>query len=233
MSDTDKHQLVTGLAQLKLDYSAQQLDLLLAYAGLLVKWNRTHNLIGTRDSRYVISRHILDSLTLSTYLLACIPTDLPIGADKVGATDYSVLKRASVLDFGTGAGLPGLPLAILHPDYQFTLLDSSHKKTAFLHYCKVHLALTNITLACQRIETHKQSYTIIISRAASPIIRLIEQVLPRLDDGGIILAMLGREPMQDVIDSIHKKARVMKLDQVKSGKEQRHILVVKSDPAII
>ena len=218
--ETEKTQLIRGLKQLKLNYTDKQTHQLLEYAKLLQKWNQIHNLISTKDNHQIIKRHIVDSLSLGPYLDTYYSTYL---------TSISAPANNSILDFGTGAGLPGLPLAILYPHHTFTLVDSNHKKIAFLHYCKTCLKLSNIKPLCQRIDEncHPQPYPLIITRAACKITQLIRQVVPQLNDNGIMLAMLGGKPTEENMKQIKHSIKNFRIDKLESdfNQVQRHILI--------
>ncbi len=144
--------LCDGLAQLELPLSELQQDQLLAYLDLLFKWNRSFNLSGVRDMSQMLSRHVLDSLSLAP-----------------------LLTGQCVLDVGTGPGLPGIPLAICFPDKQFVLLDSNGKKTRFVFQAKLQLGLKNVDVHHGRIETFKETCRIdtIVSRAFSSLVDMV------------------------------------------------------------
>ena len=216
--ETEKTQLIKGLKQLKLHYTEKQTNQLLEYARLLQKWNQIHNLISAKDNQHIIKRHILDSLNLGSYL------DTYYSNSNSNSTAIS----NGILDFGTGGGLPGLPLAILYPHHTFTLVDSNHKKTAFLHYCKTQLKLNNIKPLCQRIEENKNLYPLIITRAAGEITELIKCVVPQLNDNGIMLAMLGGKPTEENMKQIKHRIKKFRLDKLELDFNQgkRHILIV-------
>ena len=129
-SDLEKRQLlVLGMDELRLEYSTNQLDLLLAYLKMLEHWNKAYNLTAIRDPMEMIKLHLLDSLSISP-----------------------LLQGDRFIDVGTGAGLPGIPLAILNPNKHFTLLDSNGKKTRFLFQVKIELGLANINEVNKRVE---------------------------------------------------------------------------------
>ena len=122
-------QLEAGCAELGLDLSETQIRQLLDYLALLAKWNKVYNLTALRDPAQMLSKHLLDSLALIPYLDA-----------------------ESLLDVGTGAGLPGIPVAICRPQMAVTLLDSNAKKTRFLQQVKAELKLSNVTIVHGRVE---------------------------------------------------------------------------------
>ena len=138
--------LLDGLNQLSLD--AGLADSLLAYLELLQKWNKAYNLTAIRDPQDMVVLHLLDSLTVLPYL-----------------------RGTAVLDVGTGAGLPGIPLAIANPDVAFTLLDTNGKKTRFIEYAVRQLCLANVRVEKSRIEEYAppDKFTTIVSRAFSSL----------------------------------------------------------------
>lgn len=145
---TAKHaeELSTGARQLGLELSAAQQEQLLAYLALLIKWNKAYNLTAVRDPDEMVSRHLLDSLSVMEFI-----------------------HSPTWLDVGSGGGMPGIPLSILHPDKQVTVLDSNGKKTRFLTQVKLELKLDNLTVIHKRVEEFQpaQPFTGIISRAFS------------------------------------------------------------------
>ena len=123
-------QLAQGCAELGLRVSAGTQRKLLDYLALIVKWNRVHNLTAVRDSAKMVSAHLLDSLAVAPHI-----------------------EARTVLDAGSGAGLPGIPLALLWPQTRVTLLDSNHKKAAFLRQAMIELGLDNADVAGERVES--------------------------------------------------------------------------------
>ncbi len=137
-------QLRRGIAQLGLQISAERQQKLLEYLALLVKWNKVYNLTAIRSPQQIVSNHLLDSLAVEPYLWS-----------------------GRWLDVGCGAGLPGVVLAIVHPDWQFTLLDSNSKKTGFVQQAVIELGLQNVRVCCARVEGFQgqEKFDGIISRA--------------------------------------------------------------------
>lgn len=174
---TPEERLQTGLDTLNLSLSAQVQERLIQYVQLLIKWNRVYNLTSVRKPEDIIVRHILDSLTVVPYLQA---------------------KR--VLDVGTGAGLPGIPLAFACPDIQFVLLDSNNKKIRFVRQALSELGLTNVEAEQLRIEEYKPDikFDAVISRAYSSVLEMLEQSRRLLNPGGRVLAMKGVYPLAEM-----------------------------------
>ena len=146
---------------------------LAAYVALLAQWNRAYNLTAVRDPFAMIDRHVLDSLT---------------------ALDFLVGTR--LLDAGTGAGLPGLVLAVVRPDLRCTLLDPVRKKTRFCAHAAMTLGLDNVEVASERLAAHRppHRYSTVISRATFSAAELVAGARPLLDAPGRIIAMKGPHP---------------------------------------
>ena len=160
---TPTQQLQSGIQALGLDLSAEQQTLLLAYTGLLKKWNKTYNLTALRDEAQMVSHHLLDSLTLLPYLQ---------GAQ-------------TMLDVGSGGGQPGIPAAICRPDLNITLLDANTKKTAFLQQAVIELGLSNVRVVSGRVEAVQDLQAdIITSRAFAELADFVNWTAHLLKDGG-------------------------------------------------
>ena len=160
------------------------------YIVLLAQWNRTYNLTAVRDPFAMVDRHVLDSLT---------------------ALDFLIGSR--LLDVGTGAGLPGLVLAIVRPDLRCTLLDSVRKKTRFCAHAAMTLGLDNVDVVSERLCAYRppHRYSTVVSRAALSIADLLAGARPLLDGSGRIVAMKGPHPEAelDVLDRDGLDVRVV------------------------
>jgi len=155
--------LASGLHQLGLGLPADQQQTLLAYLDLLNTWNRRFNLTAVRDPLNMVSQHLLDALVALPWV-----------------------RRGPVLDVGSGAGLPGLPLAIARPELDFTLLDSNGKKIRFIKQVVISLQLANVDVVQSRVESFRsqRSYALIVSRAFASLaefIRLSRHLLDPVD----------------------------------------------------
>ena len=205
--DVLARQLARGLTALQLDLSAEQCTKLLAYVQLLVKWNQVYNLTSIRNPSDMITRHLLDSL-------AVIP----------------FIKGPRVLDVGTGAGLPGIPLAIARPELDFVLLDSVAKKTRFVVQATGELGLSNVMVKTQRVENYQSLglFDTVISRAFSSIAEFIS-VSGSLcrSSGGMMLAMKGRYPQEELsaLPSDYRIKAVTRL-AVPDLDEARHVVQI-------
>jgi len=164
-------ELVAGLSQLGLALDQPQQLRLQAYLLLLAKWNRVYNLTAVRDEQQMVSRHLLDSLSVA-----------------------SLVTGATLLDVGSGAGLPAIPLAIALPDLQVTALDSNAKKTRFITQAKVELGLDNVEVLQARVADldRPDHYDQVVSRAFSSIADFASAAGPWCRPGGTLLAMKGR-----------------------------------------
>ncbi len=143
-----REQLTKGLETLSIALDAFQIERLLGYLRLLATWNRAYNLTAVRDPLEHVGRHLLDSLSVVSHI-----------------------HGQHVLDVGTGAGLPGLPLSIALPDKRWYLLDSNGKRVRFLTQCVLELQLSNVVVVHSRVENWKAPATldVIISRAFSSL----------------------------------------------------------------
>lgn len=169
-------QVEQGCHDLALTLSAHQQQQLSDYVALLAKWNKVYNLTSVRDINEMVSRHVLDSLTLLPYLCGY-----------------------SLLDVGSGGGLPGIPIAIARPDLAITLLDSNSKKTRFLQQAKAELGLDNVTVVHARIEqADLPQFDMVTARAFSTIGDIIDLTGRHCHDAGKLLLMKGTYPESEL-----------------------------------
>lgn len=206
--ETRRHwlqQLDSGLSALGLDLSRQARDRLLDYLALLAKWNRVYNLTAVRDARQMVGRHLLESLAILPHL-----------------------HGRCVLDLGTGAGLPGVPLAIADPERSFTLIDSSGKKTRFVRQACLELGLANLVVVHERVEDYRPEalFDTVTARAFAPLAQLLAAATPLLAPGGRILAMKGPRAEAEVAaaGAAARGARILPLEI--PDVEERRCLVV-------
>ena len=171
-------ELSTGARQLGLELSEFQQQKLLEYLALLIKWNKAYNLTAVRDPDEMVSRHLLDSLSVMEFI-----------------------HTPRWLDVGSGGGMPGIPLSILHPDKQVTVLDSNGKKTRFLTQVKLELKLDNLTVIHKRVEDFQpaQPFTGIISRAFSSMENFTNWTRHLGDSQTQWLAMKGLHPADELV----------------------------------
>ena len=201
--------LVGYRAMLGEELAAEPCKLLLAYLDLLVHWNRSYNLTAVRDPVGMVSRHLLDSLAVLPWLEAATP--------------------AHLLDAGTGAGLPGVPLAIMRPGMHVTLLDSAGKKIRFLRHVKRELGLDNIIPVQERLEEFSPPDlpSVIISRAFSELAQFAAAARHLLGPDTKLLAMKGRRPDAEMarLPAWIRVDRVEKLSPP-GLHEERHLVIM-------
>ena len=188
---TAQIQLAAGIAALGLALPNGAEAKLLAYLALLDKWNRVYNLTAVRDVERMVSHHLLDSLAAVPFYQGGEP------------------KWVSVLDVGSGGGLPGIPLAIARPGLQVTLIDSIAKKTAFLLQAKAELGLENLRVVTSRVEGFRPDapFDVITSRAFSDLKLFVTLTRHLLKPGGCWMAMKGLIPHEE-IDTLPDWVRV-------------------------
>lgn len=178
MAQRDWRQLLPpGLIQLGLELPADGAVKLLTFIELLVKWNATYNLTAVRDPAEMVSKHLLDSLTVAPFL-----------------------HDGSILDVGTGAGLPGIPLAIAFPERHFTLLDSNGKKTRFVTHAATMLGLKNVEVVQVRAEDYRpeEPFDTVTSRAFASLADFLQLTAHLCAPGGRWLAMKGEQPDEEL-----------------------------------
>ncbi|OGT30045.1 MAG: hypothetical protein A3E87_09965 [Gammaproteobacteria bacterium RIFCSPHIGHO2_12_FULL_35_23] len=173
---------------------------------LLKKWNRAYNLTSITTNKAMVIRHILDSLSISPFL-----------------------KGDNIIDIGTGAGLPGIPLSIMNPDYEFFLLDSNNKKARFLKQAKLELDLDNIAIIYSRVEEYKPPirFDTVIARAFSSLNEFLIYSKHLICKDGIFLAMKGVHPLSEIenMSKDFKVNEIIKLD-VPGLEAERHVVKV-------
>jgi len=199
-------QLAAGLDQMGLEISQPQQQKLLAYLALLSKWNQAYNLTAIRDPDEMVARQLLDSLSI-----------LPL------------VRGERILDVGSGAGLPGIPLAICMPETGFTLIDSNGKKTRFIQQARIELGLDNLEVHQARVEQLDVTnrYDTITSRAFASLPKIVELTRHLLSDGGILLSMKGLVPKDEIetVKTAEAKVNIIELNPPLEG--ERHAVVIK------
>jgi len=202
------------LRELNLNCSSLQLEKLLKYLELLQRWNKAFNLTAIRDPLQMVRLHLLDSLAIHPY----------------------VQGLKSIIDVGTGPGLPGIPLAILNPEINFTLLDSNGKKTRFLFQAINELKLTNASEINHRVEAYQpnQLFDAVISRAFSSISDMLNQCDHLVSDQGCFLAMKGKKPDSE-LSQMSKAYKVIEVSEVNVPliDSERHLIkIIKTGAAV-
>ncbi len=200
-------QLGQGLTGLGLALSTAAQDGLLRYLGLLIKWNRTYNLTAIREPSKLVSHHLLDSLAVLQHL-----------------------QGRSVVDVGSGAGLPGIPLALARPEWRVALLDSNHKKGAFLRQVVLELKLVNVEVVTDRAEQWRPSegFDVVISRAFADLPGFVEAGRHLCRTGGTLAAMKGVYPHEELaqLTPEARLERVLPLE-VPGLKAARHLVLLR------
>jgi len=200
-------ELSQGARELGVDLSEVQHEKLLGYLSLLIKWNKAYNLTAVRDPDEMVSRHLLDSMSVVPYI-----------------------QGERQLDVGSGGGMPGIPLAILFPDMHVTCLDSNGKKTRFLTQVKLELKLDNLQVIHSRAEAFQpeQPFTGIISRAFSSLEDFTQWTRHMGDTHTRWLAMKGLHPADELValpaDFRLESAQAL---AVPGCQGQRHLLILR------
>ncbi len=177
---TQRAALERGLGELGLALPARVCDQLIAYVALLTKWNRSYNLTAIREPHAMVSHHLLDSLAVLPHL--------PLGA------------QGRLADAGTGAGLPGIPLALARPGWHVALIESNQKKAAFLRQATIELGMKNVEVHEGRAEAWRPAvlFAVVISRAFAELTEFVAACRHLLDAGGTLAAMKGKRPDKEV-----------------------------------
>ncbi len=205
----DRQRLIEGANKLGIVLDDRQQDALLHYLAMLHKWNKVYALISRRDGDDWLARHLLDSLAVLPYI-----------------------NGSRVIDVGSGAGLPGIPLAIMSPDKQFILLDSNSKKARFMTQVVIELGLKNVTITDQRAEAFQpdQGFDSVVSRAFATIADMLAVTGHLVSGGGKFLAMKGVYPEQELeqlppgyhVETVH-------MLEIPFQPGERHLAVVAED----
>ncbi|MES2117006.1 MAG: 16S rRNA (guanine(527)-N(7))-methyltransferase RsmG [Pseudomonadota bacterium] len=200
-----------GIKALHLDLNAQQVEQLLDYLALLNKWNSVYNLTSVRDPMQMVTLHLLDSL-------AAVP---------------AFAGARNVLDVGAGGGLPGLVLAIARPDMKVSLIDTVHKKTAFLNQVKAELGLANVSVYTMRVEQLqvKQPFDVITSRAFADLSDFVNWSGHLLEEGGQFIALKGVAPAEERerLPEPWKVSKLQPLEVPGLGAERHLVFIAKTE----
>lgn len=201
-----------GIKDAGLDISEQTQQKLLAYLALMQKWNKVHNLTAVRDADEMVTLHLLDSLVVLPFIDA-----------------------KNLLDVGSGAGLPGIPLALCLPNLQVTVIDSNSKKVSFMRQAKAELGISNLEVLGGRVEdiASTKKFEIIISRAFSDLSLFISLTHHLLDAQGKWLAMKGVYPEAELADLMAKTgvtASKVEVLNVPGLSAQRHLAFLPYQP---
>ena len=177
--------LVSGITSLNLNLTDDQVDQLLGFIKLIEKWNKAYNLTAIRDREEMARLHILDSLAIIPHL-----------------------EGKRIIDIGTGAGLPGIPLAICLPEVGFTLLDSNAKKTRFVQQVVLELKLKNVAVLHSRVENYhpEKAYDAVLTRAFAALPDIVKLTAHLLGKNGVVLAMKGQNMDAELAQIAAKKS---------------------------
>ena len=210
-----RKKLIDGLAPDLADIKDKQVDQLLTYLELMNHWNRKINLTAIHDPLEQVTRHLHDRFSIYSHL---------------NNQDADPQKKRSVLDVGTGAGLPGIPLAIVQPDRQWYLLDSSTKRISFLRVVITQLKLNNVQLINSRVADHQSEalYPLIVCRAFASLKEITHNADHLLAADGVFLAMKGQYPEKEIAELTTGFAVTATHSLKVAGlNEERHLLEVK------
>ncbi|MBE9398846.1 16S rRNA (guanine(527)-N(7))-methyltransferase RsmG [Pontibacterium sp. N1Y112] len=197
--------LENGLSKMNLSLDSEQISKLMAYLQLLIKWNKAYNLTAVRNPQEMVSRHLLDSLSVLPHL-----------------------QPGALIDVGSGPGLPGIPVAICRPDIAVTTLDSNSKKTRFQVQVKTELGLDNLTVIHERVEKYQvEPFKQVISRAFASLQDMIEWTEHLCASDGVFLAMKGLYPDEELATlptgyTLQNSHRL----QVPDTDGERHLLIL-------
>ncbi len=198
--------LAQGLTALDISLDADTQRRLLDYIALIGKWNRVHNLTAIRESTKMVSSHLLDCLAVMPHL-----------------------APGTIADVGSGAGLPGIPLALARPKHAVTLIERNHKKAAFLRQAAIELKLDNVDIVSERVETWqpREVYDIVISRAFSDLPEFVQLAGRLCAPDGTLAAMKGVHPYEELAqlpDTVKLRSVVpLKIPGVRA---QRHLVLL-------
>jgi 16S rRNA (guanine527-N7)-methyltransferase len=199
-------ELARGIEALGIPVTTEVERKLLEYVALVQKWNRVYNLTAIRDAGQMLSHHVLDSLCVVPHLAG-----------------------ERILDVGSGAGLPGIPLALALAQSSVTLLESNHKKAAFLAQVVIELAIGNVTIVNERVENWESghSFDIVISRAFADVAEFVSLAGRHCAQHGALAAMKGVYPYEEIeqVPAGYRLRRVIPL-QVPGLDAKRHLVLI-------
>lgn len=199
--------LYEGCKSLGVPLPDETREKLLGYIELIHKWNKVYNLTAIREPESMLTQHILDSLSVLPHI-----------------------HGKTLLDVGCGAGLPGIPLALARPELQVTMLDSNHKKTAFVQQAIIELGIGNAKVLCDRVEAleHENKFDVVISRAFSDLAEFVKLAGGLVAPGGRMVAMKGVYPHEELAQ-LPGKAEVEEVIPltVPGLEANRHLVMIK------
>ncbi|MFZ9496120.1 MAG: 16S rRNA (guanine(527)-N(7))-methyltransferase RsmG [Candidatus Methylopumilus sp.] len=203
----DRDLLIEGLQRMDLKLSDQVIDQLMTYLNLVEKWNRVYNLTAIRERDEMIKLHFLDSLSI-----------------------FNHVHVKNILDVGSGAGFPGIVLAITKPELKVTVMDSVNKKTTFMQQVKSELALTNLDVVNSRVEDYQPItlFEAVTSRAFSNLKNMMSLTQHTLKKEGVWLAMKSKDVKQE-LEAFEKNQYTLIPLEVPFINAERYLVILKKD----
>ena len=210
MNGTEKKDLdllIDGLQRMALKLSDQMIDQLMTYLNLVEKWNRVYNLTAIRERDQMIKLHFLDSLSILNHV-----------------------HVKNILDVGSGAGFPGIVLAITKPELKVTVMDSVNKKTTFMQQVKSELALTNLDVVNSRVEDYQPItlFEAVTSRAFSNLKNMMSLTQHTLKKEGVWLAMKSKD-VKEELEEFEKNQYILIPLEVPFIDAERYLVILKKD----
>ena len=210
MNGTEKKDLdllIDGLQRMALKLSDQMIDQLMTYLNLVEKWNRVYNLTAIRERDQMIKLHFLDSLSI-----------------------FNHVHVKNILDIGSGAGFPGIVLAITKPELKVTVMDSVNKKTTFMQQVKSELALTNLDVVNSRVEDYQPItlFEAVTSRAFSNLKNMMSLTQHTLQKEGMWLAMKSKD-VKEELEEFEKNQYTLIPLEVPFINAERYLVILKKD----
>ncbi|NOR68423.1 MAG: 16S rRNA (guanine(527)-N(7))-methyltransferase RsmG [Methylomarinum sp.] len=201
--------LQQGIQALNIEATDDQVELLLAFIKLMEKWNKAYNLTAVRNREDMVRLHILDSLSILPFV-----------------------EGKQVADIGTGAGLPGIPLAIFLPDVEFTLVDSNSKKTRFVQQAILELKLKNVKVMHSRVEKVEPEapFSMVMMRAFASLPDIMQLTSHLIDEKGVLLAMKGQRPDDEELLAIKQPYEIISV-HVPGIEAERCLIKIEGVPA--
>ena len=203
----DRDLLIEGLQRMDLKLSDQVIDQLMAYLDLVEKWNRVYNLTAIRERDEMIKLHLLDSLSILNHV-----------------------HVKNILDVGSGAGFPGIVLAITKPELKVTVMDSVNKKTTFMQQVKSELSLMNLDVVNSRVEDYQPTtlFEAVISRAFSNLKNMMSLTQHTLQKEGVWLAMKSKD-VREELQAFEKNQYTLIPLEVPFINAERYLVILKKD----
>ena len=203
----DRDLLIEGLQRMDLKLSDQVIDQLMTYLNLVEKWNRVYNLTAIRERDEMIKLHFLDSLSILNHV-----------------------HVKNILDVGSGAGFPGIVLAITKPELKVTVMDSVNKKTTFMQQVKSELSLTNLDVVNSRVEDYQPTtlFEAVTSRAFSNLKNMMSLTQHTLQKEGVWLAMKSKD-VREELEAFEKNQYTLISLEVPFINAERYLVILKKD----